>query len=308
MTNNSAWIEISLQVDGESAEAVAEVLERFGHQGVSLEQDGIPPDTWDEGQVPPPQSLTLRAYFPADDQREATQAQLETALGHMRLMYPMPTPVYRKVEADDWAEAWKAHYEPLRVGERLLIRPQWTDMPLAPGDIEIALDPGMAFGTGSHPTTQLCLQALEDLLQPAQSVLDLGSGSGILSIAAAKLGAGQVLALDTDSIAVDATRQNARENGVEQKVIAERGSHDCLLSSARRFDLVIVNILARIIVEMAQERLGEIVRPGGLAIFSGIIDTHLDEVEDALRATGLQPYARRQMGDWLLVEAKRPAE
>ena len=308
MTNNSAWIEISLQVDGESAEAVAEVLERFGHQGVSLEQDGIPPDTWDEGQVPPPQSLTLRAYFPADDQREATQAQLETALGHMRLMYPMPTPVYRKVEADDWAEAWKAHYEPLRVGERLLIRPQWTDMPLAPGDIEIALDPGMAFGTGSHPTTQLCLQALEDLLQPAQSVLDLGSGSGILSIAAAKLGAGQVLALDTDSIAVDATRQNARENGVEQKVIAERGSHDCLLSSARRFDLVIVNILARIIVEMAQERLGEIVRPGGLAIFSGIIDTQVDEVEDALRATGLQPYARRQMGDWLLVEAKRPAE
>lgn len=308
MTINSAWIEVSLQVDGESAEAVAEILERFGHQGVSLEQDGIPPDTWDEGQVPPPQSLTLRAYFPADDQLEATRAQLETALGHMRLMYPMPTPVYRTVEADDWAEAWKAHYEPLRVGERLMIRPRWIDMPLAPDDIEIALDPGMAFGTGSHPTTQLCLQALEDLLQPAQSVLDLGSGSGILSIAAAKLGARQVVALDTDSIAVDATRENARANDVGHKVLAERGSHDCLLSSARRFDLVVVNILARIIVEMAKERLGEIVRPGGLAIFSGIIDTQVDEVEDALRKTGLQPYARRQMGDWVLIEAKRPAE
>ena len=308
MTNNSAWIEVSLQVDGESAEAVAEVLERFGHQGVSLEQDGIPPDIWDEGQVPPPQSLTLRAYFPDDDELEATQAQLETALGHMRLMYPMPTPVYRKVEADDWAEAWKAHYEPLRVGRRLLIRPLWIDLPLAADDIEIALDPGMAFGTGSHPTTQLCLQALEDLLQPAQSVLDLGSGSGILSIAAAKLGAGQVLALDTDSIAVDATRENAGANGAGHKVKAERGSHDCLLSSARRFDLVIVNILARIIVEMANERLGEIVRPGGVAIFSGIIDTQVDEVEDALRNTGLQPYARRQMGDWMLVVARRPAE
>ena len=308
MTNNSAWIEVSLQVDGESAEAVAEVLERFGHQGVSLEQDGISPDTWDESQVPPPQSLTLRAYFPADDALEATKSQLETALGRMRLMYPMPTPAYRRVEEDDWAEAWKAHYEPLRVGKRLMIRPQWIDLALAPGDIEIALDPGMAFGTGSHPTTQLCLQALEDLLRPAQSVLDLGSGSGILSIAAAKLGAGQVLALDTDSIAVDATRQNAQANGVGHKVIAERGSHDCLLSSARRFDLVVVNILARIIIEMANERLGDIVRPGGLAIFSGIIDTQVDEVEDALRKTGLRPYARRQLGDWMLVEAKRPVE
>lgn len=308
MISNSAWIEVSLQVDGESAEAVAEVLERFGHQGVSLEQDGIPPDTWDEGEVPPPQSLTLRAYFPDDDELEATKLQLETALGHMRLMYPMPTPVYQKLQSADWAEAWKAHYQPLRVGQRLMIRPLWIDMQLAPDDIEIALDPGMAFGTGSHPTTQLCLQALEDLLQPAQSVLDLGSGSGILSIAAAKLGAGQVLALDIDSIAVDSTRENAQANGVGRKVIAERGSHTCLLSSARRFDLVIVNILARIIMKMANERLGEIVRPGGLAIFSGIIDSQVNEVDKALRKTGLQPYARRRIGDWVLVEAKRPAE
>ncbi len=308
MNAKSAWIEVALQVDGESAEAVAEVLERFGHQGVSLEQDGIPPDTWDEDQVPPPQSLTLRAYFPADDQLEASKAKLETALGHMRLMYPMPTPAYRSIQAEDWAEAWKAHYEPLRVGKRLLIRPLWIDMPLTPGDVEIALDPGMAFGTGSHPTTQLCLRALEDLLQPGQAVLDLGSGSGILSIAAAKLGAGQVLALDTDPIAVESTRDNAKANGVRQQVVAERGSHDCLLTSARRFDLVVVNILARIIVEMAKERLGELVRPGGLAIFSGIIDTQVAEVEAALRDSGLQPTARRRMGDWVLVEAKRPAE
>ena len=191
-----------MRVDGESAEAVAEVLERFGHQGVSLEQDGIPPDVWDESEVPPPQNLTIRAYFPVDERLEATKNQLEAALGHMRLMYPMPTPAYRKLQADDWAEAWKAHYKPLRIGERLVVRPLWIEVELASDDIEIALDPGMAFGTGTHPTTQLCLEALEGLIEPAQDVLDLGSGSGILSIAAAKLGAGRVLALDIDEIAV----------------------------------------------------------------------------------------------------------
>ena len=297
-----------MRVDGESAEAVAEVLSRYGHQGVALEQDGIPPDVWDEDEVPPPQQLTLRAYFQDDAHSENTKRELETALGHMRMMYPMPTPTYRQLDADDWSEAWKAHYKPLRIGERLLIRPLWIDMDLDAGDIEIALDPGMAFGTGTHPTTQLCLEALERLIRPAQEVLDLGSGSGILSIAAAKLGARRVLALDIDPIAVEATRDNAEANGVAEKIIAAHGGLASIVTSARRFDLVVVNILAKIILEMTEARLGEIVRPGGSALFSGIIDTQLDDVEAGLRRTGLQPYARFQQGDWMLVEAKRPAE
>ena len=304
----SKWIEVSLRADGESAEAIAEVLERFGHQGVSLEQDGIPPDTWDESEVPPPQNLILRAYFPDDKQLEDKKRQLRTALGHMRLMYPMPEPEYKVLDADDWSEAWKAHYQPLRIGERLLIRPLWIDVKLAPNDIEISLDPGMAFGTGTHPTTQLCLEALERLVKPAQDVLDLGSGSGILSIAAAKLGARKVLALDIDPIAVDTTADNARANGVGDRIIAEQGSLENVLGSARRFDLVIVNILARVILQMTEQALGTIVRPGGSAIFSGIIDSQLDEVEAALLRTGLQPYARKQQGDWMLIEARRPRD
>ena len=227
-------------------------------------------------------------------------------MGHMRLMYPMPQPSYRLMQAEDWEEAWKAHYKPLRIGERLIVRPLWIDVELAQDDIEIALDPGMAFGTGTHPTTQLCLQALEQLIQPGQDVLDLGSGSGILSIAAAKLGARQVMALDIDPIAVNATCENSRANGVADKIIAEQGSIESVVTSARRFDLIIVNILARIILEMTKQRLGEIVRPGGVAIFSGIIDTQVNEVEAALRATGLQPYGRRQQGDWVLIETRRP--
>ncbi len=304
----SRWIEISLRADGESAEAIAEVLTRYGHQGVSIEQAGIPPDTWDESEVPAPQQLMLRAYIPDDDKQEATKQELEAALGHMRLMYPMPQPAYQTLNEEDWAEAWKVHYQPLRVGQRLLIRPLWIDIEPAPADIEIALDPGMAFGTGAHPTTQLCLEVLEGLIEPAQDVLDLGCGSGILAIAAAKLGARKVLALDIDPIAVDATADNARANGVEDKIIAECGSLETVLGAARRFDLMIVNILARVIMQLTERGLGEIVRPGGAAIFSGLIDSQLDDVEAALLRTGLQPYARHQRGDWMLIEARRPAD
>ena len=189
-----------------------------------------------------------------------------------------------------------------------MIRPQWIAIEPAADDIEVALDPGMAFGTGTHPTTQLCLEALERLLEPAQDVIDLGSGSGILAIAAAKLGARKALALDIDPIAVEATAANAKANGVSGKVIAEQGSLDIVLGSARRFDLAVVNILARIILQLAEQRLGEIVKPGGTVICSGIIDTQLVEVEEALRLCGLQPYARRQQGDWVLVEATRPED
>ena len=151
-------------------------------------------------------------------------------------------------------------------------------------------------------------EALERLISPAQDVLDLGSGSGILSIAAAKLGARKVLALDIDPIAVEATAGNARANGVQDKILAQQGSLETLLHSARRFDVIIVNILARVILQLTTEGLGEILRPGGLAIFSGIIDEQLDEVETALARCGLQPIARHQRGDWLLVEAKRAAD
>ncbi|MCY3779665.1 MAG: 50S ribosomal protein L11 methyltransferase [Chloroflexi bacterium] len=308
MTTSGDWIEVSLRVDGESAEAVAELLGRFGHQGVAIEQDGIPPDTWDETEVPPATDFVLRAYFPADATFGDKKTELETSLGHMRLMYPMPTPVYRPLRAADWAEAWKAHYQPIRIGKRLVVRPLWIDIELARDDIEIALDPGMAFGTGTHPTTQLCLEALEQLVQPAQEVLDLGSGSGILSIAAAKLGARRVLALDNDRLAVDATHSNADVNDVAGKIVAEHGSLETVLGSARRFDLVVVNILARIILELTEQGLGEVLRPGGTAIFSGIIDSQMDAVESVLRHAGLQPSAKRRRGDWMLIQARRPVE
>jgi ribosomal protein L11 methyltransferase len=303
------WIEVSLQViDGEAAEAVAELLTRYGHQGVSIEENGIMPNAWDDGEVPPPDSLTVRAYLPADDRAEEAKLQLATALGHMSLMYPMPTPVYAVVDEEDWAEAWKQYYHPIRLGRRTVIRPLWAEVEAQPGDIVVSLDPGMAFGTGTHPTTQLCLEALEDRVTPGLNVLDLGTGSGILAIAAVKLGAAQIVALDNDPMAVRVAAENAAQNAVADRIITGHGSLESVLTTARRFDLIVVNILARVIIEMCGQGLGQTVRPGGFGIFSGIILDQADDVENALRQTGLEPIARRLQGDWVAIEARRPAE
>lgn len=301
----TAWIEVTLRVDGEAAEAVADLLQRYGHQGVSIEQEGIPPDKLDEDQIPPPTQLAVRAYFPADGRMDETKAQLESALSYMNMMYPMPMPVYQTVAEEDWAEAWKAHYKPIRIGQRLLIRPRWVEVETDADTLVISLDPGMAFGTGTHPTTQLCLEALAAHVQPGMNVLDLGCGSGILAIGAAKLGAKQVLALDIDPIAIEATRENAVENGTAGQIVAQEGSLATIVTSARRFDLAVVNILARIIIQMCDEHLGDVIRPGGIGIFSGIIEDQAEDVEVALLKTGLEPFVRRQQGDWVAIEARR---
>jgi ribosomal protein L11 methyltransferase len=299
------WIEVSMSVDGEAAEAVAELLSRYGYQGVAIEQEGIMPEMYDDGDVPPPEKLTLRAYIHVDAHAEDTKARLENALGYMSMMYPMPKPAYRVVAEADWAEAWKAHYQPVRIGKRIFIRPRWIEVEMLPDDIELALDPGMAFGTGTHPTTQLCLEALETVTQPGFEVLDMGTGSGILAIAAAKLGAKHVLALDNDPVAVEVAAENASMNGTGDRITVSEGSLENIITSARRFDLIVVNIIARIIILMCEDGLGQTVRPGGLAVFSGVTSEQVDDVEAALRRTGLEPYARRQQGDWVCIEAKR---
>jgi ribosomal protein L11 methyltransferase len=300
------WIEVSMEVDGEAAEAVTEVLQRYGHQGVAIEQAGFFIETW-EDEVPKPERLIVRAYFPEDERADAARAQLEEALHHLGRLYPMPTPQYKVVDEEDWAEAWKVNYHPLRLGRHLLIRPLWVkDVDQQPGDVVIALDPGMAFGTGTHPSTQLVLEATEDLLEtrPGLEVLDLGCGSGILSIGAAKLGAAHIWALDTDPMAVRVTDENAAANEVTDKISAELGSLSTLLEANRTFDLALVNILAKVIIAMCDQGLGKIVRPGGLAVFGGIIEEQADEVEAALRRAGLTPYKRRLITDWVVIEAR----
>jgi ribosomal protein L11 methyltransferase len=307
------WIEIAMDVDGEAAEAVAEILHRYGHQGVAIEQAGFFIDTW-EDEVPKPERLIVRAYFPEDERADAAKQEIETALYHLNKLYPMPTPQYTVVDEQNWAEAWKANYKPLHLGRHIFIRPLWIDTPGDPNDIIIALDPGMAFGTGTHPSTQLVLEAAEDLLGERQgaSCLDLGCGSGILAIGAVKLGAAHVLAIDTDPMAVRVTDENTEVNGVKAQITARVGSLDSLFDPAtgeaiETFGVALVNILAKVIGMMCGQGLGKIIAPGGIGVFGGIILEQADEVEAALRTTGLTPYKRRLSGDWVVIEARRDA-
>ncbi|MFN2272938.1 MAG: 50S ribosomal protein L11 methyltransferase [Anaerolineae bacterium] len=287
------WLEVSVPVDNEAAEAVAEVLSRYAYHGVVIETG---PEGWST------EPVVVRAYLPADEHVRANRRRVEEALWHLGQIWPIPDPTFRPVAEADWEEAWKEQLRVLHIGQRVVIRPSWLDYTPASGDVVIDLDPGMAFGTGLHPTTQLCLEALEEMVQPGAEVLDLGTGSGILAIAAAKLGARSVKAVDNDPMAVKTARENAVTNNVQETVHVVEGS---LENVPGDYDLVVVNILARIIAEMLQEGLGTRVRPGGKLVAAGIIADQEVTVTEALEQKALTLVERRQKGDWVCLVIER---
>ncbi len=304
-----AWLELAVEADQEAVEAVSEILARVAAGGTSVEAPFVTEAEGLAARVDPTRPAVVRGYVPARDEAtvRAAVATVEAALGHLRAfeLRPIGELRTRLVHEADWASAWKAHFPVLRVGRRLVIRPTWRRHRRRPGDVVLALDPGMAFGTGLHPTTRLCLRALEDLadaavLRPRARVLDLGSGSGILSIAAAKLGAASVLALDVDPIAVEATAANARRNRLAARIEARRGS---LPSGAAPFDLVLANLVASILVELAPSLAAELA-PEGRLVASGIVDERAAEVEAAFVAAGLAVVERLKDGDWIAFVAR----
>jgi ribosomal protein L11 methyltransferase len=301
----SHWIEVTVHADGEAAEAVAEALRRYVHQGIAIDH-ALPEDgLWPDESPPAAGPLIVRAYFPANDHADTTQRQIEEALGHLNMIYPIPSPTFRTVFEEDWAEAWKQHYHPVRVGKRMVIKPAWAEAAIQPDDIVIEMDPGMAFGTGTHPSTQLCLQACEWFVKPGMCVLDLGTGSGILAIAAAKLQARRVIARDIDETAVRVAQENVVRNGVEKTVIVQRGSLEGLVTTDRRFDFVLVNILSKTIIEMCSHGLGFIMWPGCRLVAAGIIQSQADETIAALDKAGLRLLGQEMAGDWVMLITQR---
>lgn len=295
---------------------MSEILARAAPGGVSVE---APFRLVDEGLAAQPDtagSAVVRAYLPGIDASGAARAVegVERRLGHLQAfaLRPIGDLRTRVVHETDWAEAWKSHFPVLRIGRRLVIRPSWRRHRAREGEVVLALDPGMAFGTGLHPTTRLCLEGVEawndDGLIPGAAVLDVGCGSGILGIAAARLGAGSVLGIDPDPIAVEATCANARRNGVARVVQARRGTLPALEAP---FDLVLANLVASLLVQLAPE-LRDATRPskgdagtGGRLLASGIFADREADVRVALVAAGFRVRDRRAEGDWVAIEAER---
>ena len=278
----------SLTLENDVAEAEERAAELFelGASGVEVRDgEGMP---MPGAPLPPPGRALLVAWF---DGRAAAEAA-RTARGG----------VLAEIPDEDWSEGWKKDLRPLDVG-RVRVRPSWIDAPAPAGAVEVVLDPGMAFGTGSHPTTSLCLAALSDLLaeKPGASVLDVGTGSGLLAIAARKLGAGRVAANDNDPVAVEVARENAARNGAAIELTV--APVDAVAGS---FDLVVANILANVLVALAPALAAKLA-PGGVLLLSGILGPQEEEVRRAHVDAGLVPLPDRERrdGEWSLLALRR---
>jgi ribosomal protein L11 methyltransferase len=305
------WLEVSLTVNGELAEAVADVLARFAYSGVMMEQGVKYLDDEDAGTPTGP--ITVRAYLEMNDEIEETRQKLEESLYYLGMIQPLPAASYKEIADQNWMEAWKQHYKPITIGERIVIVPAWMDSP-DPNRIVITIDPGMAFGTGTHPTTQLCLELMEKAIVDTRlsnneiRLIDVGCGSGILSIAAIKLGAKSALGVDIDSDSILNARENATANHISDELILGVGSVQEILDGKFPFSkapLVVANILAPVIIRLFDAGLAELVEEDGEIILSGILQEQAQTVIGAAQAKSLSLSEQKQMGDWVALTMSR---
>jgi ribosomal protein L11 methyltransferase len=292
------WLELSVEADVEAVEAVSEILGRVS-AGTIVQPARLIRDPDDELVVreDPAGGYAVVAHIADVPGAPAAVESTERALWHLQAfgLRQVGELRVRPVADADWAEAWKAHYVPQRVG-RLVVVPSWSSEEIRPDEVSIVLDPGMAFGTGLHPTTRGCLRLLQEISPMPDRVLDVGCGSGILGLAALRLGAGRVVGLDTDPLAVDATRANAERNGLADRLDASLGTISARAEAP--YPLVLANLVAAVLVELAP-RLAAHLLPDGTLLASGIIETKADAVVAAMAAAGLVLGSRLDEEEWV---------
>ncbi len=299
------WLELSVQTPPEYVEPLSQIFHRYGHGGVALESvGGFNPD---EGETQPEGAdVVVRAYLPLDSTAKQRRERISVAVQLVASLVPLSPLNERVIEEEDWQESWKRHFHVLRVGRRIVICPTWREHREQPDEIVISLDPGMAFGTGHHPSTRMCLEAVEALVLPNSRVLDVGCGSGILSIASAKLGAAEVVGYEIEEPAARVARENALRNGVEQVVKVVQGTLGSDDGREQGYDVVLANISATVVSSMSGLLAGA-VAPGGKVVVSGIVGDRNEEVADKLKLAGLTLIEETWSDDWVALIHAAPS-
>lgn len=299
------WIEAKVFFDapvpGLAAERIAQIFLDMGLPGVAIEDPDEPaPEPWAESPALRPRRHAVSGYFADDGGYRRRALALEKALDGLGLQEGIVCQVtYNRLDDQDWAESWKAHFHPVQISDKMTVKPTWRSYQAQPGELIIEIDPGMAFGTGTHPTTHLCLNLLETFVKNGQRVLDVGTGSGILMVAAAKLGAGAVFGVDRDPAAVAVARDNLRLNQVPAATLAAGSLVEAVKG---HFDLVVANILTEVIVLLLDD-LARVLAPGGCFICSGMISRNTHRVEEGLKRLGLTVLDRREKDQWVALAA-----
>ena len=304
---NEAWVEISCTVPSELADIVAQYLTSLSGTGVCIENSTV--DAFSHSEIPESPTAQIKSYFSGSDDSAARLEEIENFLNTLARRQPglvLPRPELSTVSSEDWSTSWKVNFKPLRIGRRLLIVPSWEEPQPQTDDIVLRLDPGMAFGTGGHETTRLCLELLEQimdtmptLLTPA--VLDLGTGSGILAMAAVQLGAGRVCALDIDPLALEVARENLAINGLADLVECSTTPLESLNGC---FDVILANILAEELVRLAP-LLTDRLAPGGSLVLSGILAEKEGLVRAGFSSQPLEYLSTLLEGEWVALHYKK---
>lgn len=314
-------VQFKVEVDAEGAEAVCELFNAIHESMGTADSDGagravIEAQLFPEETDTNPELVTLAhaetifvsTVVPSGPDAEEMRQQISQGLWWLSRLHPVGDPIVATLEDKDWQDAWKEHYVTFRVGRRIVVQPVWEEMTSdANQDIVLRLNPGMAFGTGLHPSTQLSLALLEDYLRVGDHLLDVGTGSGILALASLKLGAENVVATDSDALALEVAKENAAHNSLQEHLGKKLKMLHTSVPPAGQFDVIVVNILPDVICQLLQERdLLARAKPGAVLILSGLIEERAAEVRAALLAQGCILTETRQHGDWVALVGSVP--
>ena len=307
------WIEVNVAVTHEAVEAVADMLTSIGSKGVAIEDPQLINDlrnsgTWELCDIPEQENtevVTVSAYYADDEKLEKRLAEIDEQLALIEERigkYRFGNTRFRKVSEQDWANEWKQYFHVTHVGKSLVIKPSWEEYAPKAGEHVIEIDPGMAFGTGTHHTTNMMMERLEKVITPDSTVFDVGTGSGILAIAAAMLGAKSVKAVDIDGVAVRVAKENVADNGLSEQIEVREG--DLLHGTEGKADVIIANIIADIVIMLLQD-IPQKLNDNGVLLASGIIEERMPDVEAAAQKQGLYVDAVDHRGGWVVMQMKK---